>query len=560
MLIKLSNNIESLSKEFILNNIERTDSELDVFFKPIDEELKIFNDFTSSSHFDNLANPAFFNKIYLPILLKSNQISSILLADTLGNECMVLERSGFFQNRVTKLSSNYDKPIKYFWKKGIDNQDSLISKEVISESYNPKTRPWYNQAIKPYEVQWTQPYQFFTTKDPGITASIRWRDTVSKKNDKILAFDILLNDISKYTVNIDLPENAMIFVMSSEGKILGLPNKNEFRSEDSIKKYILKTPEDLKLPELSCFMAQWKKSTSDNQYFKFNNKDEKWWAGVKEYNLSSNCKFYIGVMVPESVFVSQFKTNRALIFVGLFLVLFIAVVSIVSFYQKIRVNQILNIQNKSIEFNNKKLNSMLAEKEVLIKEVHHRVKNNLQVVSSLLKLQSARINDEDARMAFKNSQDRVASMALLHEKLYKSKNLAEIGIGEYIEKLSLNLIESYDLTGKILTKIIIDDVKIDIDTLLSLGLMINELITNSLKYAFLDQENPVISISLSKSNKDHLVFVYSDNGIGFPVGFDLKTNKRMGFEILYSLTSQIDGEIEVYSNSGLNVEIVFPQS
>ncbi|HEY9808873.1 MAG TPA: PAS domain S-box protein [Halomicronema sp.] len=207
-----------------------------------------------------------------------------------------------------------------------------------------------------------------------------------------------------------------------------------------------------------------------------------------------------------------------------------------------------------------KLLASLREKEVMLKEIHHRVKNNLQIVSSLLKLQSGYIKDPDALGLFKDSYNRVRSMALIHEKLYRSSDLSGIDASEYIHNLVANLCSAYGVCSeKIAVKIDVEKIAIDIDTAIPCGLIINELVSNSFKYAFPEGQQGLVTINLklSQDNRKMFVLTVADDGIGLPSNFDLETSDSLGLQLVFNLTEQLGGTIQVSGNKGTFYKIIF---
>jgi len=205
------------------------------------------------------------------------------------------------------------------------------------------------------------------------------------------------------------------------------------------------------------------------------------------------------------------------------------------------------------------INASLKEKEVLLREIHHRVKNNLQIISSLLNLQSRYIKDEQARQIFRESQNRVRSMALIHEKLYQSKNLAEINFVEYVEDLVGYLFRMYETDShEVRLEIDVDDISLDVDTALPCGLIINELITNSLKHAFPDG-NPDGKIHIDFRGDDYgkLRLIVSDNGVGFPENLDFRKTESLGLRLVNTLVRQLNGNIELDRKTGTAFKLTF---
>jgi PAS domain S-box-containing protein len=211
---------------------------------------------------------------------------------------------------------------------------------------------------------------------------------------------------------------------------------------------------------------------------------------------------------------------------------------------------------KNIENN---LKASLNEKEILLREVHHRVKNNMQIISSLLNLQTEYVDDEEAVNVLKESQNRVRSMAIIHEKLYQSKDLTHINFVDYIQSLVLNLFYSYDIDNTQIKPILkIENISLNIETAVPCGLIISELISNSLKYAFPNRMNGEIIVSL-KSEKNTYQLLISDDGIGLPEDTNFNNIKTLGLLLVNSLTEQIDGDIMINRNHGTEYKINFKE-
>ena len=206
------------------------------------------------------------------------------------------------------------------------------------------------------------------------------------------------------------------------------------------------------------------------------------------------------------------------------------------------------------------LKNSIREKEILLQEIHHRVKNNMQIISSLLNIQARYVDDNETVNVLKESQNRVKSMAMIHEKLYQSKNFNKIYFADYIESLVWDLFYSYSVEkGTIKPVLEIDDVKLNIETSVPCGLIIVELVSNSLKYAFPDKHKGELKVSL-KSKGNYYVLTISDNGVGIPENVDFKNTDSLGLRLVNSLTDQIDGEIELKTSShGTEFKITFQE-
>ena len=216
-----------------------------------------------------------------------------------------------------------------------------------------------------------------------------------------------------------------------------------------------------------------------------------------------------------------------------------------------------------LKLSREQLEYSLQEKVVLLKEIHHRVKNNLQVISSLFNLQADFIRDEEAREIFMESQNRVKSMALLHEKLYLSKNSTYINFSEYLRDLITNLLNSYKYNlNTIDLEIIIENLDIDVDTAVYLGLIVNELISNVFKHAFTegkgsDGSKSRLSIHLKNIVGNKYIIIIKDNGKGFPEKIDFRNTDTLGMQLVNSLVDQIKGEIELRRNCGTEFYVSF---
>ncbi len=204
------------------------------------------------------------------------------------------------------------------------------------------------------------------------------------------------------------------------------------------------------------------------------------------------------------------------------------------------------------------IKNSLKEKEILLSEIHHRVKNNLQVINSLLNLQIKYIRDEYDKGLFKETRDRIYTMSLIHEKLYQTRDLANIEFKSYIKELANQLFNSYQQDINIIEYIIeADDIILGVDLAIPCAQIINELISNSLKYAFPNGEKGMVKIFFSKINNGKHTLIVSDNGIGFPEDIDIKNSDSLGFKIVNALVNQLKGDIKLDRSKGTKLTITF---
>lgn len=240
------------------------------------------------------------------------------------------------------------------------------------------------------------------------------------------------------------------------------------------------------------------------------------------------------------------------------LLLVIAILLYYSFYMRKRSNRLLEIKQNEIEKKNNSLEELVEEKQWLLREIHHRVKNNLQIVMSLLNSQSAFLTDESAIEAIRNSQQRVHSMSLIHQKLYTTDNLSRINIKDYITELIEYLRESFDLGQKVRFETCIEDIEMDVTQAVPIGLIINEAVTNSIKYAFDTTDEGIITVRLEHTQGDHFMLILSDNGRGLPQKFDIVTSKSLGMRLIKGLSRDLEAEFNLKSSGrGTTIEVIF---
>ncbi|MDD1664961.1 MAG: PAS domain S-box protein, partial [Methanomicrobiales archaeon] len=201
----------------------------------------------------------------------------------------------------------------------------------------------------------------------------------------------------------------------------------------------------------------------------------------------------------------------------------------------------------------------LREKEVMLREIHHRVKNNLQIVNSIMNLQIQKVGDPKTVMALTDTQTRVRAMSLVHERLYKTQELSRIDLADYISKLTEELLRSQKISQKVELDLDIHGIFLDINLAIPVGLILNEIITNSLKYAFPDGRQGKISISAGKSSEAYSIRI-ADNGVGIPKDFDWQKSNTLGMKLIHGLVSQVDGTITLDREAGTGYTIRIPDA
>ncbi len=199
----------------------------------------------------------------------------------------------------------------------------------------------------------------------------------------------------------------------------------------------------------------------------------------------------------------------------------------------------------------------LEEKTVMLKEIHHRVKNNMQVITSLLNLQAREITDDAVRALFEESRGRISSMALIHERLYRSEDLAHIDFREYLQSLTTDISHTFGTPGVTIT-VGMESVALNVNVGIPCGLIVNELVSNSLKHAFPDGRKGTIRVGITRAGEDSNILVVSDDGIGFPASIDFRNTTSLGLKLVNVLIGQIHGTVEMSVDGGTKFSITFP--
>lgn len=228
-----------------------------------------------------------------------------------------------------------------------------------------------------------------------------------------------------------------------------------------------------------------------------------------------------------------------------------------SYRFKKKTNKVLETQQNEINKKNTTLENLVVEKEWLLREIHHRVKNNLHMVVGLLASQVEFLKNEEAVQAINNSQNRIQAMSLIHQKLYQSENLSIIDMPSYIFELTEYLKDSFEIRNTIRFILDIDSFNLPLSHSIPIGLIFNEAVTNAIKYAFPDQKNGIITISLKAEENNKYILIIRDNGIGLPPDFDPYNNPSLGIKLMHGLSADIDGKFLITNANGTKITLEF---
>jgi two-component sensor histidine kinase/CheY-like chemotaxis protein len=223
-------------------------------------------------------------------------------------------------------------------------------------------------------------------------------------------------------------------------------------------------------------------------------------------------------------------------------------------------NEALQAEVRERQRVEEQLRASLREKEILLREIHHRVKNNLQVITTLFKLQATSVEDPRARELLREGQNRVKAMALVHENLYRAKDLGRIDFAQYVHHLVEQLLRSHGAEARLLSlNILVEDVFLGVDTAIPCGMIVNELVCNSLRHAFPENRPGEVRIELRALAPQRYTLRVSDNGVGLPAGLDLRNPPSLGLQIVTALTRQLDGTLEHFPSAGAVFQITFSE-
>lgn len=336
----LSSTVQHMSQVMIQDRLSLTKKELSSFFNPINQNLETTRERGKNGLFSDILNQKKLNDIFIPLLKNSISISALMFANDQGDEYRLQKTDSLWIVRLTLQGSENSDPIDYFWKENSDGEEILLYQKKHPASYDPRSRPWYKLAIKSqYDSisHWTSPYTFFTSKQPGITASTKWEDRKTGQNI-VFGMDVLIADLSNFTTTIDITENGKIFILSDSAQVIGLPKDERFADKITRQQYTLKKLIDLDIPVLNEAI---KATTNESGSFSFKFKGKIWWAGLQAYPLSESNILSIGAVVPESDFSQEMESTRQLLIGGLVMMLFFFLIIIYSFLR-------MKIANKTI--------------------------------------------------------------------------------------------------------------------------------------------------------------------------------------------------------------------
>ena len=398
----LSNTGESLSHSILNKTITKTELQLKMFINPVENSLKIAKEQGKLELFTNFESEKL-NQFFIPVLRNTKHLSSVLFANSLGEEYLLLQEDSTWLNRLTTISDSKRTVTRYRWKYSENGGKELIDQWQLSreQDNNPITKDWYKDAILHNKYEWTKPYIFDTTNNAGITASIKWNHTVQDSSMKyVVAFDVLLEAVSSFTTNLKVSKNGMAFIFSEHEEMLGLPNTIKYRDKISREADVLKPYNELNITEVTQSINKWKERNNTSEPFNIEIDGNDWWVQIHKYSVTEKRILYIAVIVPENDFLEQTNKTKKLILWSFLFVAFLIIIIISSYNEKRKNVNLLKKQKDEISEYNKELNQQNEEiraqrdeietqRDVVvtqkdeIEEIHHELSESIDYATRL---------------------------------------------------------------------------------------------------------------------------------------------------------------------------------
>jgi serine/threonine protein kinase len=308
-LVSAYRSVQDLSRSLIASANAQTESRLRRIFDPLADTLAVSRGWAEDGVID-LADGPSLNALFIPVMENLPAVSSVLIATPRGEEFMLLKSGDTWWNRRTKVEEWGKRTHWTAWK----DSRTKVKEEWRELNYDPRTRPWFQGAMAQAgrgtpSTFWTEPYVFFTTKEPGITVATT---VTSRQGDTlVIALDLLLMDISRFTSQLPVRQHGIAAVLTPEGRVLGVPRHEHFQDAKALKQAVLSPAADLGIEPLSDAVSRWRAAGSEQeQIFSFKSQGEGWWAGFEPFDLSPQRRLWIGVAVPETDFLQQVKRER----------------------------------------------------------------------------------------------------------------------------------------------------------------------------------------------------------------------------------------------------------
>lgn len=491
-------------------------------------------------------------------------LSNIYYEMKLYKECLdqqLLEYQDYFSS-TTPLLINYFNNRGLFWNK-FGNQDSSLgcfkkARSIFESAHINQKLTSEDEFILGF-IEGNMAFAYEKLKDYNKAIPLFKKDVASSiKTNHFLSACNSEIELAKCYIHLNKFNEAYTYLISADNRLKTIDDYNaRLKLLQQYASYYEKTGAYKKSINYFNKYILLKDSTEEAQ----NLKDLISAEVANQVQLKENLIKENQIKINEkSIEVNKQRTiQRFLLIIGFILIVVIIVIAV----QLKRVNRhkkLLELKNKKIKTRNTIINKALVDKDLLIKEIHHRVKNNLQIVSSLLKLQTGKTNNPEILTSLNDAQDRINSMAILHQLLYKKNQMTNLSLKDYLSNLIWQISNSSSPEKNIAIQSKLIDLQTDIDTAIPIGLITNELMSNAYKHAFKNKDNGTISVELTHIKDNKYCLKIFDNGLGIPADFDLSSVESLGMDIVSILCEQINAELKIYNADGAHFEIIFSVS
>lgn len=526
---ELTTTKRDLATQIITQKSERVKSELNEFFIPIQYVIRTIskqNSISAINRFDQNS----LNLFYIPLIEEYPQISSMGLAHSSGYELDILPDSisGYWLNREVFVDrwGMIEKWTRWQYTSALTLIDSWETKLNV----DPRERSWFKGAAlnANSDIFWSDPYEYMTG-NLGITSSSRFPDNVDDESFYIMALDITLVDLSNFSQKLNLSVDSQIFILTGDmSQIIGLAHNYADFNIDVMHNELLTKPQNFGNNELNKLLEY-----DPEQIVSFKDVNKTWWGILKKYEITNGQSIVVATLIPERDFSTKIDRTKNLMVLGFPIVLTLTLLLN-------RINSKLRLTGKELQQKNILIDE---QKQHLLSEVHHRVKNNLAVMSALMEIENMMIDDPKTNQVLNLIHSRIMSMSAVHEVLYKSDKLNQIpvqeimpGIIEYTTKSNTNL--------AVVCEISRDSVQINVNQALTYALLINEFLTK-IKYVNREfKKNLKINIAIKKESDQIITTIHTDHQVDL-----FQDQQDIGSGLIHVLVEQLEATLSRVADS-----------
>ena len=516
-----------------LNNLEVA---MDGFYDRISDDIREFGTWLAQAYTDSLSTKDLL-KPFRPYLRRNPAMVSIRMANEQGDQLMVASLDTAFL--ITEQRGADSSVVQWVEHDGRGAVGDTLAQQQTTTWTDVRALPWFGSALQDRRnsARWGAPYPLPGKGSMGITASVALRNDTGEVLLRVLAFDVRLFDPDQVMEPNSAGHGPWLFVLGADGSLL-LPGSE--------------------INGLRSTLTEWRALEEPITVWTTVG-GEPMATSIRPY-LMNGTELSIGAMVPLAPLSAQARTSRYLLIAHASLLAVLSVLMIAAYRRRRRESMEHRQQQERSRSQRQRLAKAIGEREVLNREVHHRVKNNLQVVTSLLNLQLRKLGEGPVKDEFTRGVRRIDSMAIVHHKLYGLQDLRGIDLNKFFSGLVDNIAASTDTKGTTVSCAVdTDDIKADADTAIELGVILCELVGNCYQHAFPYATGGHIEVSVRRVEGDLHRLVVKDNGQGFdPKSLD--GTGKLGLEVVEALAHQLDGNFKMSSSAGVTFDVLFRMS